>query len=323
MPITPSCQSASASDVPVAALLRLGPLADLRDRRAEDPVLHGLPLAVHLLEPLREPPRLVRVVGEQQLERLARMPEPAGGVDARREPEADGALVDDRGIDVRDAHQRAQPGLLRPRERAQPGACEGAVLVHERHDVGDRREPDQVGVLVDRDAERLRELRDDAGAAELLKGIVGRTRRDDRTVGKRLTRAVVIRDDDLEAVRLRAGDLLDGGDAAVDGQDEPAALVGETVERLAREAVALVEAARQMPVRVGAERAQRQNGERGGADPVDVVVAVDADALALRRSPPESCRRPRACPRAETGRAAAAPRRGRQRPLRGRRSRGG
>ena len=39
------------------------------------------------------------------------MPEPAGGVDARREPEADGALVDDRRIDVRDAHQRAQPGF--------------------------------------------------------------------------------------------------------------------------------------------------------------------------------------------------------------------
>ena len=154
-------------DVAVTAPLRLGPLVDLRDRRAEDPVLDGLPLAVHLLEPLREPPRFVRVVGEQQLERLARMPEPAGGVDPRREPEADGALVDDRGIDVRDAHQRAQPRLLRPRERAQPGARERAVLVDERHDVGDRREADQVGVLVDRDAERLRELRDDAGAAEL------------------------------------------------------------------------------------------------------------------------------------------------------------
>ena len=90
-------------DVAVTALLRLGPLVDLRDRRAEDPVLHGLPLAVHLLEPLREPPRFVRIVGEQQLERLARMPEPSRGVDPRREPEADGALVDDRGIDVRDA----------------------------------------------------------------------------------------------------------------------------------------------------------------------------------------------------------------------------
>ena len=91
---------------------------------------------------------------------------------------------------------------------------------------------------------------------------------------------MVIGDDDVEAARLRARDLVDGRDPAVDGQHEAAALVGEPVERLAGEAVALVEAARQVPVGVGAERAQRQDGECRRADPVDVVVAVDADALA-------------------------------------------
>jgi hypothetical protein len=94
-------------DVAAPATLVLRPLVDLRDRRAQDPVLDTLPLAVHLLEPEREPLRLGGVVGEQQLERLAWVAEPAGGVDPRSEPEPDGALVHDRRIDVRDLHQRA------------------------------------------------------------------------------------------------------------------------------------------------------------------------------------------------------------------------
>src|SRR5207253_3706730 len=105
---------------------------------------------------------------------------------------------------------------------------------------------------------------------------------DDWTLRKRLCRPVVVGDDDVETARLRTRDLVDGADPAVDGEHEPAALIGEAVEGLAREAIALVEAARKMPVRFGAERTQRQDGERGRADPVDVVVAVDAYALAVR-----------------------------------------
>ena len=72
-------------------------------------------------------------------------------------------------------------------------------------------------------------------------------------------------------------DLLDRGHAAVDGQHEPDALAGQPRQRLARDAVALVEAARQVVRDVGAELAQDEHGQRGRADPVGVVVAVDAD----------------------------------------------
>ena len=70
--------------------------------------------------------------------------------------------------------------------------------------------------------------------------------------------------------------------------EQAAALVGEPRDRDVRDAVALLEAARQMPLDVGAERAQRQDGERRGADAVDVIVAVDADPLAVgdRRADP-------------------------------------
>ena len=64
--------------------------------------------------------------------------------------------------------------------------------------------------------------------------------------------------------------------------DEPAAFAGETLERAAADAVALVEAARQVPLDVGADLAQDEDREHRGADAVGVVVAVDADALARR-----------------------------------------
>ena len=119
-------------------------------------------------------PRLV--LGEQELERLARVAEASGGVEARREPEADGACVDGGRIDAGASHERAQPGLRRARERAEPGDRERAVLVDERDDVGDRRERDEVEVALAElgvDAEqRLAELVDDAGAAELRERVV-------------------------------------------------------------------------------------------------------------------------------------------------------
>ena len=201
------------------------------------------------------------------------------------EPETARARVDARRVDARRAHQRLQAGLLRARERAQARDRERAVLVDERDDVGDRRERDEVEMplrhlRVDAE-ERLAELVDDTGPAELGKRIVGRPRRDDRAVRQLGARPVMVGDDHLEPARLRLRDLVDGGDPAVDGQHEPAAFVREPAERRARDAVALVEAARQMPVDVGAELAQQQDGERRRRDPVDVVVTVHADAPAL------------------------------------------
>ncbi len=87
---------------------------------------------------------------------------------------------------------------------------------------------------------------------------------------------------DLEAERLRLGDLLDGGDPAVDGEHEPAAVFGEPRDRGAGDAVALLEPARQVPLDLRAELPERQDGERGRADAVDVVVAVHADTRAGR-----------------------------------------
>ena len=60
------------------------PRLDLGHGLAEDPALDRLALAVQLLERVGEPARLGLVLGEEQLERLARVPEAAGRVQARR-----------------------------------------------------------------------------------------------------------------------------------------------------------------------------------------------------------------------------------------------
>ena len=222
------------------------------------------------------------------------MAEPAGRVDARREPEADGALVDGRRIDVRDLHERAQAGLLRPRERAQTGAGEarGSRRRAERRRRSSRARSDP----------GARRSRTPSASASFATTPVphssGNGYSDGRVAttgqsGSRLAGPVVVGDDDVESARLRARDLLDGRDPAVDGQHESAAVVGEPVERLAGEAVTLVEPARQVPVGVGAEAPQ----------------------AAAARAPSRRCRRRRS----RRGRRSACPprsRRGSSRPLR-------
>ena len=270
-------------DVGAAAALLGRPRIDDGDRLAEDPLLDGLAVAVQRLELVREQVGLAVVLRQHEMQAHVRPAEPAGGIEPWREPEADGRRIDGGRIDARDAHQRPQPGLLGARERPQAGARERAVLVDERHDIGDRRERDEILVPRDRrmvgSEERLRELDDDAGAAEVGKRVVGGPRGDDRAVRQRVAGTVMVGDDHVDAEPPGLFHLGDGGDAAVDGEDQLHALLGQARDRRRRDAVALLEPARQVPADVGADLPQRQHGERRRADAVDVVVAVDADPL--------------------------------------------
>jgi hypothetical protein len=58
---------------------------------------------------------------------------------------------------------------------------------------------------------------------------------------------VVVGHDDVEPSFLGLRYLVDGRDPTVDGEGQATALVGETGERLAADAVALVEATREVP----------------------------------------------------------------------------
>ena len=92
---------------------------------------------------------------------------------------------------------------------------------------------------------------------------------------------VVVGDDHVEPERVGACDLGDRRDPAVDREDEVDAVLRELLDRLRGEPVALFEAAREAPLDVRAELAQRQKRDDRRRDAVDVVVAVDADSLPL------------------------------------------
>ena len=170
---------------------------------------------------------------------------------------------------------------------------------------------------------RLRQLPDDAGAAEAREGIVALQRRDDWTGGERLGRAVVIGDDHLEPERARVLDLGDGRDAAVDRQDEVEALLGEPRQRLRRSG--------RTPPRTAREDARRRR------PPTRAAAARRAQSRRCRRRRSRRARRcahlprprrrssrpPHACHRGQRDRGPAAPPRGTGAPRPRRRARGG
>jgi hypothetical protein len=62
---------------------------------------------------------------------------------------------------------------------------------------------------------------------------------------------VVVGDHELETELLGGRDLCRGGDAAVDRQHQTAAVGGQPGQRLATNAIAVVEATRQVPFDLG------------------------------------------------------------------------
>ena len=75
---------------------------------------------------------------------------------------------------------------------------------------------------------------------------------DDRAVGQHAVgaRRVVIADDHVHAGGPGGGDLVDGGDAAVDGDDQGRAPLGQALHGGRGQAVAVVDAAGQEPARL-------------------------------------------------------------------------
>ena len=187
MPTTPSCQSGEESTY-ARRRRHSAPRASSwsrASRRIASSTLWRSRLSDSSRVGKRARPRLV--LGQQQLERLARVAQAPGGVDPRREPEADVRGADTGAVDARGRHQRPQAGPCGAGEPAQAGADEPAVLVDQRHDVCDRRERDQVEVQLERGrvaprlrVERLGELEDDARTAQLGERVLGRARAHER-----------------------------------------------------------------------------------------------------------------------------------------------
>ena len=172
--------------VPVVARQHVGAsrseLAHLRLGLPQDPLLDRAALGVDHVELGRDLAGALRIVGQQQLEAHVGPAQPAGRVDPRRQPEAERPGVDRARIGAADADQRSQAGLGRVRERRQTLSDEPPVLVDQWHEVGDRRERDQLDVLVrGARAQRLRQLVCDPRPAETVERV--RSRRQDARSG--------------------------------------------------------------------------------------------------------------------------------------------
>ena len=241
----------------------LAQLAHLRLGLEEDPRLGVAALGVGVVELVGDRRGALGIVGEHQLEPRVGAVQAPGGVDARREAKADGARVERARVDLGHAQQRADPRLGRGGQRAQPLAHQAAVLVAQRHAVGHGGQGDEVEVLVGPRGiapgarqQRRGELVGDAGRAQVGARVAADRRVHDRRIGQRAVgaRAVVVGDDDVQAERARPRDLLDRGDRAVGGQQQARAALGQPLDRRGAQAVAVLGAAGQVPVDVGAQR---------------------------------------------------------------------
>ena len=82
---------------------------------------------------------------------------------------------------------------------------------------------------------------------------------DDRAIGKLRSRPVMVGDDHVHAERACGRHFLDRADPAVDGDQQTRSARPEILDRPAREAVAVLRAARQPRPDLGAEVAQRSS----------------------------------------------------------------
>ena len=116
---------------------------DLRHGRGGDGLLDRLSFAVALVTEARAVLAGRLVLGQQTLERWARLAQAPGRVEARREAEGDVARADlSRQLGA--GQQRAQARAAAFAERAQAVRDEDAVLANQRRHVGDRAERDQI-----------------------------------------------------------------------------------------------------------------------------------------------------------------------------------
>ena len=287
IPITPSCQSSSCSDVAAPAPR---PPATPRPWRPRRGGFGPRPPAARGSAPRGAPAScggLVVVLGQQQLQRGLGMREAARCVDPRRETEADRALVDGGRIDAaRSASARAGPASACAR------ALSGPARARHRFSSTSGTTSEIVAIATRSRCRRsascraesaCAELVDDAGAAELRERIVRRPRGDDRAVRQLVARPVVVGDDDVEPARFRLGDLLHRGDPAVDGE--------RRARSPRRRAARASRPRRRSPPRTGSGGASRRRRRaRGGR----------ARRARWRRSRPRRSRRGRrsACPAA-------------------------
>ena len=182
----------------------------------------------------------------------------------------------------------------------QPAGHDGAVLAGHLHHVGhgadsrQRAVPGEQRVLPVGAAQRQHQLQRHAAAGQMLEGVaavrsVGIYHR--HGAGQRLPALVVVGDDHVHAQRVGEVHLLHAGDAAVHGDQQPHALVVQTPDGVAAEAVAVLDAAGDVVQHVGAPALEIVHQNAGGGDAVHVIVPEHRHAFAAVQRPADALHR--------------------------------
>ena len=229
------------------------------------------------------------ILREQEPGRLQRLPDAPGRVQARRQRKRDRVEVHVRRGDPGTLEERGDPGPGRAAHLLEAQSRDRSVLAHDRGHVGDRSDGREVRELergrgtarfVGQD--QLRDLEGDAaaGQAHVRVARVGAMRVDDRD-GRRQGRGqpMVVRDDHVDATRGRDGDLGRGARPRVDRDDDADAVPLGRVDGRDRQAVPLVQPARDVRIHGQAVAPQREDEDREAIEAVRVEVAEDHDPL--------------------------------------------
>jgi len=185
--------------------------------------------------------------------------------------------------------QRAQAHLVRSLgQHLQAELRDHAILADQGDHVGQRadggdldegREPRRLAGAV---AERLHQLERDADAGQVLVGIaaVVALRVDHgKAIGQIGIRLVVVGNDQVDAQVAGPARRLGAADAAVDRDDQLHPFGVQAIDGVRLQAIAVGQPLGDEVADVGAQQLERPPQDDGGGDAVNVVVAVDRNAL--------------------------------------------
>ena len=222
----------------------------------------------------------------------------SGGVEQRGQPKRDGVAVHIGGLYLGGMHQGANADEVGVFQRLEAVPGEHAVLAAKVHDIGDGADAGQGGYVEQILLEFGRQLaaffaavgdgpsqfEGHHRARRMRVGIVRIQPRMHNGLHFRQTvaRFVVVGDDDLHAEFIGQLDLVEAGDAAIDGDHQLGAALGQLADGVGVEAVALIDAVGDVIIDLCAEDFQQVPQDGHAGDAVHVVIAVDGDFFPVR-----------------------------------------
>ena len=180
---------------------------------------------------------------------------------------------------------------------AQAHPDNGAVFSQELHHVGHGAHRRQIGIFQEKvpvillTAQGHDQLQGHAHTGQILEGIgavLAMGVHHGQGLGDLLLALVVVGDDKVDTLLPGIFHLMDGGDAAVHGDDQIHTLLGQMVHGPTVDAVALVQAVGDVIDHMPPLAAQIVGQQTGGGDTVHVVVAVDSDLLPMGQGLPDA-----------------------------------